>query len=103
MSLEAAAGKNPVSHTGKLYNLLAARIARRLTDELPQVEQAYCYLLSRIGSPITEPQLADIALGLADPHALEAIRDGAAQIVRAELRAAPQLWREILAGACPIC
>jgi S-adenosylmethionine synthetase len=103
MSLEAAAGKNPVSHTGKLYNLLAARIARRLTEELAQVEHAYCYLLSRIGSPVTEPQLADIALGLADPRAIDAISDRASELVRAELGAAPQLWRGILAGQCPVC
>jgi S-adenosylmethionine synthetase len=102
MSLEAAAGKNPVSHTGKLYNLLAGRIARRLTEELAEVEHAYCYLLSRIGSPITEPQLADVALGLGDPSALEAIRSRAAELVRAELDTAPQLWREVLAGKCPI-
>jgi S-adenosylmethionine synthetase len=102
MSLEAAAGKNPVSHTGKLYNVLAARIARRLTEELAEVEQAYCYLLSRIGSPITEPQLADIALGLADPSAVEAIRGRAAELVRAELATAPQLRRDVLAGECPV-
>jgi S-adenosylmethionine synthetase len=103
MSLEAAAGKNPVSHTGKLYNLLAGRIARRLTAELAAVEHAYCYLLSRIGSPVTEPHLADVALGLADPSAIDTLRDRAAELVRAELLAAPRLWREILAGECPIC
>jgi S-adenosylmethionine synthetase len=27
MSLEAAAGKNPVTHVGKLYNIIAMRIA----------------------------------------------------------------------------
>ena len=101
MSLEAAAGKNPVSHTGKLYNVLAGRIARRLTNELAGVKDAYCYLLSRIGSPITEPQLADVVLGLAEPSGIESIRDQAAQLVRAELEAAPQLWRAVLAGECP--
>ena len=30
MTLEAAAGKNPVSHVGKTYNLAAGRIARAL-------------------------------------------------------------------------
>jgi len=103
MSLEAAAGKNPVSHTGKLYNLLAERIARALAEELAGVDEAYCYLLSRIGSPVTEPQLADIRLRLADPDAIDALRRGAAKIVRAQLRAAPGLWREVLAGRCPVC
>jgi S-adenosylmethionine synthetase len=103
MSLEAAAGKNPVSHTGKLYNLLAERIARALSEELDGVDEAYCWLLSRIGAPVTEPQLADIRLRLADPGAIDALRRGAAKIVRAELRAAPELWRDVLAGRCPVC
>ena len=103
MSLEAAAGKNPVSHTGKLYNLLAGRIAHTLTEELEGVDEAYCYLLSRIGSPVSKPQLADIRLRLADPDAIDAVRRGAAKIARAQLRAAPELWREVLAGRCPVC
>jgi S-adenosylmethionine synthetase len=98
MSLEAAAGKNPISHTGKLYNLLAERIARQAA-ELEGVDEAYCYLLSRIGAPVSEPQLADIGLRLADPAMLDALRPPAAKIVRAQLRAAPQLWRELLAFA----
>ena len=103
MSLEAAAGKNPVSHTGKLYNLLAGRIARTLTEELPEVDEAYCYLLSRIGSPVSEPMLADIALRLEDPVAIDAVRQGADRIVRAQLRSAPELWRDVLDGRCPVC
>lgn len=103
MSLEAAAGKNPVSHTGKLYNLLADRIARALVAEVPGVEEAHCRLLSRIGSPITEPALADVGLRLADPGALGAVRERAAELVRAHLQGAPELWREVLAGRCPVC
>jgi len=103
MSLEAAAGKNPLSHTGKLYNLLAGRIARRLAAELAAVERAQCLLLSRIGAPVSEPRLADIGLGLAEPRAIETLRAGAEEIVRAELAAAPLLWREALAGRCAVC
>jgi len=103
MSLEAAAGKNPVSHTGKLYSLLAARIARKLADGLAGVDEAYCFLLSRIGSPVSEPQLADVALRVAEPGAIEPLRRDAARIVREELRAAGSLWREVLAGQCAVC
>jgi len=100
MSLEAAAGKNPVSHTGKLYNLLAARMAQRLARELGGVEEAYCRLLSRIGSPVTEPQLADI--GLRAAGGIEPLRRDAERIVREELGGAATLWRDILAGRCAV-
>jgi S-adenosylmethionine synthetase len=102
MSLEAAAGKNPVTHTGKLYNLLADRIARALAGGLPGVEEAYCYLVSRIGSPITEPQLVDVGLRLAEPETLERLRPVAEEIVHAHLRAAPALWRDVVLGNCPV-
>lgn len=103
MSLEAAAGKNAVSHTGKIYNLLAGRIARALTTEIAGVDEAYVRLLSRIGAPITEPALADMALRVADPAALDALRPRAAQLVRAHLQDAAQVWREVLAGRLPVC
>jgi S-adenosylmethionine synthetase len=99
MSLEAIAGKNPLTHTGKLYNLLAGRIAQALVRELPEVEEARCHLASRIGAPITEPWLADVALRLADPRHLAALRRDAEAIVRAQLGAAPALWRELIAPA----
>jgi S-adenosylmethionine synthetase len=102
MSLEAAAGKNPVSHTGKLYNLIAGRIASALAGGLPGVDEAYCLLLSRIGSPVSEPWLADIGLRLADPDRLGAVREDCLQIVRAHLQDAGTLWREVLAGRCPV-
>jgi S-adenosylmethionine synthetase len=103
MSLEAAAGKNPVTHTGKLYNLLAQRMAHALVGEIPGVEGAQCYLLSRIGSPIDQPPLADIRLGLADPAAFGTLRPAAEEIVRTQLRAATMLWREVIAGRCAVC
>ncbi|MBI5002728.1 methionine adenosyltransferase [Candidatus Woesearchaeota archaeon] len=56
MTLEAIAGKNPVSHTGKIYSILAFEIAERIVRELPQVENVEVYLLSRIGQPIDDPQ-----------------------------------------------
>jgi len=98
MSLEAAAGKNPVTHVGKLYNLSAGRIAHAMVTEVPGVIEAYCWLLGRIGSPIDEPQVADVKLRLADPTGLDAARPRALEAVRAHLAAVPTLWREIVGG-----
>ena len=103
MSLEAAAGKNPVTHTGKLYNLLADRMAHALVSEIPGVTDAYCYLLSRIGSPVSEPQMADIRLRLLDPRAIDVVRPAAEELVHAHLHSAGDLWHEVIAGACAVC
>jgi len=98
MSLEAAAGKNPVTHVGKLYNLLANRVAHALVAEVAGVREAYCYLVSRIGRPITEPQVMDLKLRLDDPEALPALAPRVADIARAELEGVTTLWRELIQG-----
>ncbi|WP_054854041.1 methionine adenosyltransferase [Vulcanisaeta distributa] len=57
MTMEATAGKNPVSHIGKLYNVLANKIAERIYGEVKGLKEVYVYLLSQIGKPINEPPL----------------------------------------------
>ena len=37
MSLEAAAGKNPVNHVGKIYNVVAQHIAQSLVTASPEI------------------------------------------------------------------
>src|ERR1019366_7074107 len=46
MSLEAAAGKNPLTHVGKIYNVHAREISAALTVELPQISAAQCFMVS---------------------------------------------------------
>ena len=58
MSLEAASGKNPVTHVGKIYNLLSGKIAREIHEETG--EFAEVKLLSQIGKPLDEPQAINI-------------------------------------------
>jgi S-adenosylmethionine synthetase len=59
---EAAAGKNPMSHVGKIYNVLAHRIAREICQTVEGVQEAYVLLLSRIGDPVDQPQMANAQL-----------------------------------------
>ena len=58
VSNEAAAGKNPVSHVGKIYNLLSYEIADRIYETVEEVEEVYVWLVSQIGRPISQPCLA---------------------------------------------
>ena len=55
---EAAAGKNPVSHVGKIYNALTHQIARKICDQVPEVAETCVWLLSQIGMPIDQPAIA---------------------------------------------
>ncbi|MEM1541548.1 MAG: methionine adenosyltransferase [Ignisphaera sp.] len=62
MSLEATAGKNPVSHVGKIYNVLARNIANEIYRQINDVTEVYVSLLSQIGQPIDNPLAVDIKL-----------------------------------------
>jgi len=74
MSLEAAAGKNPVNHVGKIYNVLAGNIARKIEGDVKGVREVYVKLLSQIGKPIDQPMVADVQLLLSDEMSLDAVR-----------------------------
>jgi S-adenosylmethionine synthetase len=99
MSLEALAGKNPVAHVGKLYNVVATRAAAAVVAAVPGVEEAGCFLSSRIGRPLVEPELFDVAVRLAEPRALATLEPRIAAVARAELDRVHSLWREAVDGA----
>ena len=91
MTLEAAAGKNPVSHVGKTYNVAAREITERVAKEHPDLEQVYCYLVSQIGAPITEPKAVNVELyGECDVNAVMGSVESIAEEVIAKL---PDLWQ----------
>ncbi len=91
MTLEAAGGKNPVSHVGKTYNVAAREIVERVVKEHPDIEQVYCYLVSQIGAPITQPQAVNIELyGDCD---VDAVRDSVESITKEVIAKLPNLWK----------
>lgn len=65
-SLEAAAGKNPISHVGKLYNVLALLAAQDIVESLPTVREAQVYILSQIGKPLDHPLVASATVKAKD-------------------------------------
>ncbi|MEM2908654.1 MAG: methionine adenosyltransferase [Candidatus Bilamarchaeaceae archaeon] len=60
MSIEAAAGKNPVNHVGKVYSVLATKMAREIAEEYKSIEDITVGLLSQIGKPIDQPKVASV-------------------------------------------
>jgi S-adenosylmethionine synthetase len=96
MSLESVAGKNPITHVGKLYNVAATRMAEALVAELADVREAYVQLVSRIGSPIEEPQAVDIRLRVDTPARAAELTPRATAIARAHLDAIGTLWEELI-------
>ncbi|RMA97088.1 methionine adenosyltransferase [Hydrogenothermus marinus] len=94
MSLEAAAGKNPVSHIGKIYNTAAMDMAERIVSEVEEVDEAYVYLVSQIGKPITEPQVCDVKLRTNKD--IKGIEEKVRKIAQEEIDNLPQTWKKFL-------
>ena len=97
MSIEAANGKNPVYHVGKLYNVLAQEAAERLYFETGR-PTSVC-LVSKSGGNLTEPsfvavqQCSRVAL---DTHYV-------AKVVDAVMDALPALQDDLVFGRRSLC
>ncbi|GAB7540571.1 methionine adenosyltransferase [Cupriavidus sp. 8B] len=101
MSLEAAAGKNPASHVGKLYNVLAHRLAAYIEANVDGVDVVIVRLLSSIGRPIDQPQLVAIDVAAAD--GLSAARQQQIRyLVGQQLAALPALVKELVSGTVAV-
>jgi len=100
MSLEAAAGKNPISHIGKIYNRVANLIAQRVVEEVEEVEEAYCYIVSQIGKPINEPQVLDVSVRTKKD--LKSLEELVRKIAQEELDKMPEVWKGFVEGLYPV-
>jgi S-adenosylmethionine synthetase len=98
MTLEALAGKNPVTHVGKLYNVAAAELARAIVRDLADVSSATCVLVSRIGTPIDRPAMVDVRLRAVGFRTLEQLRPRVERLVECELAELPRLYERIVRG-----
>lgn len=56
MSLEAAAGKNPVNHVGKIYSIVSREIANDIVKSYPRIRECNVAIVSQIGRRIDDPK-----------------------------------------------
>ncbi len=59
-SFEVIYGKNPVYNTGKLYNLLAFYLAKKIAKRFNNKLSVEVSILSRLGNPISMPEIVSI-------------------------------------------
>lgn len=95
MTMEAVAGKNPVSHIGKIYSVIANRIASDIC-ELGATE-CNVYLQSKIGHPINKPAAA-IADIIWDKERIKKNEGKINSIFRQHLDSIPELTLEFVKG-----
>lgn len=92
---EAAAGKNPVSHVGKIYSVLAHLLAERLRREIPALRDVVVWLCSRIGERIDRPQMVSVQVRPHRGFVRADFEPSIRQVVLEELERMPAFCREL--------
>lgn len=103
MTLEAAAGKNPVHHVGKVYNLLAQQIAQRIAASLDAIDEVYVWLCSQIGRAVEDPWFVSAEVALKPDASLADVEMPLRQIVEKELQSAAAFSARLVRGELPVC
>ncbi len=102
VSSEAAAGKNPVSHVGKIYNVLTHRIANEIYTNVPDIKEVYVWLLSQIGEPIDQPKIA-AAQVIMERGSLADVEREVNEVIDSELANIQEFCMELAYGKIPVC
>jgi S-adenosylmethionine synthetase len=103
MSAEAAAGKNPVSHVGKIYNLFCHHTAGKLLERVEGLEAVTLWMCSQIGRPIDDPWSVAVDLQVKPDAGRSDIERTVRQHLEEELADMPKFLEEVIAGHYPIC
>jgi len=99
---EAAPGKNPVAHVGKIYSVLSHRLAGVIHARQPDIEEVYVHLATRIGQPVADP-FCSVQVVLPPGLALGDVEATARAVIDAELRRMPGFQAELIAGTHAVC
>ena len=100
---EAAAGKNPVSHVGKIYNLLTHKIANEIYEQVEGLKEVYVWILSKIGQPIDQPAIAAVQVITEPGIKIDSVKSKITRIVDFELENIDKFCMDLAYGKIPIC
>jgi S-adenosylmethionine synthetase len=98
---EAAAGKNPVAHPGKLYSVVSHRLAGAIHARCPGLREVYVHLATRIGEPVDRPWTG-VQVVLAAGARLGDVEPGIRDVVQSELARMAAVRAELLAGTAAV-
>ncbi|MEM3791458.1 MAG: methionine adenosyltransferase [Candidatus Micrarchaeaceae archaeon] len=99
MSLEAAAGKNPISHIGKIYNIISRELSKDIVERVEGVDECNVGILSQIGKPIDQPHNLSVEIkGKMDKRSIEKAKIEAEKISNEWLDKIKEITEQIALG-----
>lgn len=102
MSTEAAAGKNPVRHVGKIYTLLSHQMAQHIYSTVEGVAEVSVWLCSQIGQPVDRPWVTAAQVILAPGASKTDVDTPIRERIHADLAALPAFITQLTQGAFPV-
>lgn len=102
-SAEAAPGKNPVAHVGKIYNVLAQVLAEDIYKKVPGLQDVTVWITSQIGKPISSPQTVVVEVSLARGVTLAAVRPKIQREVQSAFAHIKAFCRALTRGLYAVC
>ncbi|WP_455367977.1 methionine adenosyltransferase [[Eubacterium] cellulosolvens] len=100
---EAAAGKNPVSHVGKIYNLLSHKIANEIVKKVPGLTEVYVWLVSQIGVTIDQPILATAEIIPDDNIQVKEVHKDVQEVIESEFTNIKEFCNDLIYGKVKVC
>lgn len=98
---EATAGKNPVSHIGKIYNALSFKIANEIHTKVSGLDEVCVWMYNVIGSPVNKP-MAVIVQPTITGQIQNAEKNQINEIVEKNLQNIQEFCNELISGKYPI-
>ncbi|TAK24455.1 MAG: S-adenosylmethionine synthetase [Nitrosarchaeum sp.] len=98
---EATAGKNPVSHIGKIYNALSFKIANEIHTKVSGLDEVCVWMYNMIGRPVNDPK-AVIVQPTITGQLHDAEKNQINEIVENNLQNIHEFCNELISGKYPI-
>jgi S-adenosylmethionine synthetase len=98
MSLEAAAGKNPVNHVGKIYSIVSKEIAQDVVKLYPKIRECNVAIVSQIGRRIDDPKNIYIDAIMEKGEKLEPISSKVQEIAQETMNNLVYITEELARG-----
>ncbi len=102
-SAEAAAGKNPVAHVGKIYNVLAQVLAEQIHHKVRGLQEVTVWLTSQIGQPVSKPQSAMVEVIVSQGVHFASVEPAIRREVQRALGALKPFCQALARGVYAVC